>query len=69
MRQMTRRHRLSQLYQPPWIHRLRDTSLGALALGFGFKWTDLLCYTAGVVLGATTERASETLSTPPTKKN
>lgn len=59
---------LSQLYQAPWINRLRDTTLGALVLGFGFKWTDLLCYTAGVALGAATERASETLSTPPTKK-
>jgi len=68
MKQMTRRHRLSQLYQPPWIHRLRDTTLGALTLGFGFKWTDLLCYAAGVALGAAGERASAPLSTPPTKK-
>jgi len=60
---------LSQLYQAPWINRLRDTAFGALILGFGFKWTDLLCYTAGVTLGAAGERASETLSTArPEKK-
>ena len=59
---------LSQLYQAPWINRLRDTTLGDLVLGFGFKWTDLLCYAAGVALGAATERTSETLSNPPVKK-
>lgn len=41
----------SQLYQEPWITHLRENPLGALALGKSFVWSDLPCYTAGVVLG------------------
>jgi hypothetical protein len=48
---------LSQLYQAPWINRLRGTDLGGLILGFGFKWTDLICYTGGIALGAAGECA------------
>lgn len=40
---------LSQLYHAPWINKLRATRLGALALGHGFLWSDLLCYAAGVL--------------------
>lgn len=43
---------LSQLYQADWINAIRHTRIGALVLGFGFLWTDLLCYTAGCALGA-----------------
>ena len=43
---------VSQLYHAPWIDALRHTTLGALILGFGFLWSDLACYTAGVALGA-----------------
>ncbi|MEN8772751.1 MAG: DUF2809 domain-containing protein [Akkermansiaceae bacterium] len=42
---------LSQLYQANWIIQLRATWLGALALGSGFLWSDLLCYLVGVSLG------------------
>jgi Protein of unknown function (DUF2809) len=42
----------SQLYHAPWIDAIRATSLGALALGYGFLWTDLVAYTVGVVLAA-----------------
>jgi threonine/homoserine/homoserine lactone efflux protein len=52
---------LSQLYQAPWINSLRGTDLGALILGFGFKWTDLVCYTCGVALGVAAEYARSTL--------
>lgn len=38
---------LSQLYHAPWIDNLRETRLGALALGHGFLWSDLVCYAAG----------------------
>jgi hypothetical protein len=38
----------SQLYQAEWINSLRATRLGGLVLGYGFLWTDLLCYAAGV---------------------
>ncbi|TLU61335.1 DUF2809 domain-containing protein [Thalassotalea litorea] len=43
---------ISQIYQAPWINELRHTSLGALVLGFGFKWSDLIAYTLGIALGA-----------------
>ena len=39
---------VSQLYHAPWLDAARDTRLGALALGRGFLWSDLLCYGAGV---------------------
>ena len=42
---------LSQLYQAEWINAIRHTRIGALTLGFGFRWSDLLCYTAGCALG------------------
>jgi len=47
----------SQLYHAPWIDGLRRTRLGGLVLGFGFLWSDLVCYSVGVGLGALGERA------------
>jgi hypothetical protein len=41
---------LSQLYHAPWIDAVRDTRLGGLVLGFGFLWSDLACYAAGIAL-------------------
>jgi len=38
----------SQLYQAPWIVALRDNPVGALVLGQGFLWSDLVCYAVGV---------------------
>lgn len=46
---------VGQLYQAPWINHLRHTVLGGLILGNGFLWSDLLCYTVGVGLGAGAE--------------
>lgn len=43
---------LSQLYQSDWINALRNTTPGGLILGYGFLWSDLLCYTAGIVIGS-----------------
>ena len=43
---------LSQLYQAPWINALRNTTPGALVLGHGFLWSDLVCYALGVLLAA-----------------
>lgn len=43
---------ISQLYQADWINAVRNTTLGALVLGHGFLWTDLLCYTVGVLVSA-----------------
>lgn len=41
----------SQLYHAPWIDHLRSYRLGGLILGYGFLWSDLICYGVGV-LGA-----------------
>jgi hypothetical protein len=43
---------LSQLSQADWINRIRHTTLGGLVLGFGFKWSDLVCYATGILVGA-----------------
>lgn len=46
---------ISQLYHSGWIDALRNYRLGGLILGFGFLWSDLLCYTAGVIFGLACE--------------
>ena len=55
---------ISQLYHAPWIDSIRQTTLGGLVLGFGFLWTDLICYSVGVVLGAYTEWGIKRLRGP-----
>jgi hypothetical protein len=42
---------VSQLYQAPWLNAVRGTLPGRLVLGAGFLWSDLVCYTAGVLAG------------------
>lgn len=42
---------ISQLYHATWIDAIRATRIGGLVLGFGFLWSDLLCYTVGVSVG------------------
>jgi hypothetical protein len=39
---------ISQLYHAPWIDSIRNTRVGGWILGFGFLWSDLICYAAGV---------------------
>jgi hypothetical protein len=46
---------LSQLYHAPWIDSIRQTTVGGLILGFGFLWSDLICYAFGVGLGVAIE--------------
>jgi glycopeptide antibiotics resistance protein len=46
---------LSQLYHASWIDSVRDTLIGGLVLGYGFLWSDIACYTAGVALGVAVE--------------
>jgi hypothetical protein len=46
---------LSQLYHAPWIDSIRRTTLGGLALGYGFLWSDLACYAVGIGLGVVCE--------------
>jgi len=43
---------VSQLYHAPWLDALRATRVGALVLGQGFLWSDLVCYTVGVGIAA-----------------
>ena len=43
---------ISQLYHAAWIDAIRNTTLGGLILGFGFLWSDLVCYTIGIIVGA-----------------
>jgi hypothetical protein len=42
---------VSQLYHAPWIDGLRSTLIGGLVLGHGFLWSDLICYTFGILAG------------------
>jgi hypothetical protein len=42
---------ISQLYHAPWIDALRQSRIGGLLLGFGFLWSDLICYACGIALG------------------
>jgi NO-binding membrane sensor protein with MHYT domain len=45
----------SQLYHAPWIDSFRDTFIGAMLLGYGFLWSDILCYAIGTALGVITD--------------
>lgn len=47
---------LSQLYHSPWVDQIRHTMVGGVILGYGFLWSDLLCYVVGISLGCTLER-------------
>ncbi len=47
---------MSQLYRAPWLDAIRGTRLGALALGQGFLWSDLVCYAAGVAAAVVLDR-------------
>lgn len=41
---------LSQLIRWPWLVSFRSTTVGHLLLGQGFLWTDLVAYTAGILI-------------------
>jgi len=47
----------SQLYHAPWIDAVRASRLGGLVLGYGFKFSDLICYSVGVGIGAIADLA------------
>ncbi len=44
---------LSQLYQEDWINSIRQVKLCALVLGYGFSFSDIVCYSVGVTIAAT----------------
>ena len=48
---------VSRLYHAPWIESIRNTTLGGLVLGFGFLWSDLVCYLVGISIGFLLERS------------
>ena len=39
-----------QLYQAPWIQKVRHTYPFGILLGYGFLWSDWVCYAIGVIL-------------------
>lgn len=39
---------LSQLYHASWLDAIRHTTIGGLVLGYGFLWSDLVCYSIGI---------------------
>lgn len=41
---------LLQLYHAPWIESIRQTRIGGLVLGFGFLWSDVICYAVGTII-------------------
>ncbi|MCU4175978.1 DUF2809 domain-containing protein [Carboxylicivirga sp. N1Y90] len=47
---------LLQLYQAEWINNIRSYKLGGLVLGYGFLWSDMLCYSIGALFGYLVER-------------
>lgn len=47
---------ISQLYHGDLIDTIRRTTLGGLVLGFGFLWSDLLCYSVGILIGYLVDR-------------
>jgi hypothetical protein len=40
-----------QLYQADWIQKIRHTPPFGLLLGYGFLWSDWVCYAVGVFVG------------------
>lgn len=47
---------ISQLYHAQWIDTIRNTTLGGLILGFGFLYSDIICYTVGILIGILLEK-------------
>lgn len=46
---------ISQLYQAQWINTIRESTFGSLVLGHGFLFSDLICYTFGILIGVVFE--------------
>jgi hypothetical protein len=46
----------SQLGRTPWLDALRADGFGALVLGSGFVWSDLVCYVAGACIAVVVDR-------------
>nr|WP_029451721.1 DUF2809 domain-containing protein [Clostridium algidicarnis] len=46
----------TQLYHSAFIDSIRSTVIGGLVLGFGFLWSDLICYSIGIIIGILIEK-------------
>jgi len=46
---------LSQIIDLNWLNALRHTALGYYILGQGFLYSDLLCYTIGILIAFTVD--------------
>ena len=46
----------TQLYHSHFIDNVRSTIIGGLILGFGFLWSDLICYSLGIIIGILIEK-------------
>ncbi len=46
----------TQLIQTDWMNQIRSIPSMALVLGYGFKWSDLWCYTVGIGVAALIDR-------------
>lgn len=46
---------ISQLFSPPFLVSARSTVVGGLIFGYGFLWSDIVCYTAGGIICALIE--------------
>ncbi len=41
---------VTQLYHGEWIESIRATKIGGILIGYGFLWSDIVCYGVGVIL-------------------
>ena len=46
---------ISQLYHGEFIDSIRGTRIGGLMLGYGFLWSDIVCYSLGIMIAACVE--------------
>jgi glycerol uptake facilitator-like aquaporin len=46
----------SQAWHTPWLDDFRHTTIGGLLLGHGYLWSDILAYTAGVIVAYWADR-------------
>ena len=47
----------SQLINTPWFDTFRDIPGMRLVFGYGFRWSDLICYTLGIALAYFVDRS------------
>ena len=47
---------ISQFYQADWANALREYKIVGLIFGYGFLWSDVICYAIGVLFGYAADR-------------